>query len=168
MQHVAEQQTRRRSPRDAAGAVAAALGLAACGSSGGSSRSRPAPSRRSCSPSRAWAPRARQTQTAINAFEKANPNIKVKIDVLSSDSTTYLSQLENSFIAGSPTPDVFESDVTYPAKFAQAGWVLNLSQPAPGHEPVLPDRGRGGHVQRQRRTRCRGSTTPRACTTGPT
>ena len=64
-----------------------------------------------------------QTQVAINAFEKANPNIKVSVQVLSSDSTTYLSQLEHDFISGSPTPDVFESDVTYPAKFAQAGWV---------------------------------------------
>ena len=69
-----------------------------------------------------------QTQTAINAFEKANPNIKVTVQVLSSDSTTYLSQLEHDFISGSSTPDVFESDVTYPAKFAQAGWVLPLTQ----------------------------------------
>ena len=69
-----------------------------------------------------------QTQVAINAFEKANPNIKVPVQVLSSDSTTYLSQLEHDFIAGSSTPDVFESDVTYPAKFAQAGWILPLTQ----------------------------------------
>jgi multiple sugar transport system substrate-binding protein len=69
-----------------------------------------------------------QTQVAINAFEKANPNIKVTVQVLSSDSTTYLSQLEHDFIAGSSTPDVFESDVTYPAKFAQAGWILPLTQ----------------------------------------
>jgi multiple sugar transport system substrate-binding protein len=51
--------------------------------------------------------------------------------VLSSDSTTYLSQLEHDFISGSATPDVFESDVTYPAKFAQAGWVLPLTQFSP-------------------------------------
>jgi len=70
----------------------------------------------------------KQTQLAINGFEKANPNIKVNVQVLSSNSTTYLSQLEHDFISGSPTPDVFESDVTYPAKFAQAGWVLPLTQ----------------------------------------
>ncbi len=87
-----------------------------------------------------------ETQKAINGFEKANPNIKVKIDVLSPDSTTYLSQLEHSFIAGSTTPDVFESDVTYPAKFAQAGWVLNLDKLSPEHDPVLPARGRRGHL----------------------
>jgi multiple sugar transport system substrate-binding protein len=68
------------------------------------------------------------TQSAINAFEKANPNIHVTIDVLSPNSTTYLQQLQNDFLANSSTPDVFESDVTYPAKFAQAGWVLNLTK----------------------------------------
>jgi multiple sugar transport system substrate-binding protein len=79
-----------------------------------------------------------QTQTAINAFEKANPNITVKVQVLSSDSTTYLSQLEHDFIAGSSTPDVFESDVTYPAKFAQAGWVLSLAQFNPDMSQFFP------------------------------
>ncbi|HET9897591.1 MAG TPA: extracellular solute-binding protein [Streptosporangiaceae bacterium] len=79
-----------------------------------------------------------ETQKAINAFEKANPNITVKIDVLSPDSTTYLSQLEHSFIAGATTPDVFESDVTYPAKFAQAGWVLNLAQLNPDMSQFFP------------------------------
>ena len=69
-----------------------------------------------------------QTQKAITAFEAANPNIKVTVQVLSSDSTQYLATLEHDFIAGSSTPDVFESDVTYPAKFAQAGWVLPLTQ----------------------------------------
>jgi multiple sugar transport system substrate-binding protein len=68
-----------------------------------------------------------QTQAAIRAFEKANPSITVKIDVLSPNSTTYLQQLQQRFIAGSGTPDVFESDVTYPAKFAQAGWVKPLT-----------------------------------------
>src|SRR5260221_12138843 len=61
----------------------------------------------------------KQTQVAINAFEKANPNIKVTVDVLSPNSTTYLSQLEQSFTAGSPTPDVFARDVTYPAQLDQ-------------------------------------------------
>jgi multiple sugar transport system substrate-binding protein len=75
-----------------------------------------------------------ETQKQISAFEAANPTIKVSIQVLSPDSTTYLSQLEHDFISGSSTPDVFESDVTYPAKFAQAGWVLGLNQftPDPG------------------------------------
>jgi multiple sugar transport system substrate-binding protein len=79
-----------------------------------------------------------QTATAIKAFEKANPAITVKIQVLSSDSTTYLSQLEHNFIAGSSTPDVFESDVTYPAKFAQAGWVLSLKSLNPNLKSFFP------------------------------
>jgi multiple sugar transport system substrate-binding protein len=79
-----------------------------------------------------------QTQAAITAFEQANPNIKVTIDVLSSDSTTYLQQLQQRFIAASPTPDVFESDVTYPAKFAQAGWVMNLAQFSPDTSKFFP------------------------------
>jgi multiple sugar transport system substrate-binding protein len=79
-----------------------------------------------------------QTQAAINAFEAANPSIKVTPDVLSSDSTTYLSQLENFFTAGSSTPDVFESDVTYPAKFAQAGWVLDLDSLNPNMSQYFP------------------------------
>jgi multiple sugar transport system substrate-binding protein len=69
-----------------------------------------------------------ETQKEINAFEAANPTIKVDVQVLSSNSTTYLSQLEHDFISGSSTPDVFESDVTYPPKFAQAGWLLPLTQ----------------------------------------
>jgi multiple sugar transport system substrate-binding protein len=79
-----------------------------------------------------------QTQKAITAFEKANPNIKVNIQVLSSDSTTYLQQLEHAFIAGSSTPDVFESDVTYPAKFAQAGWIQPLTKFSPNTSQFFP------------------------------
>ena len=79
-----------------------------------------------------------QTQAAINDFMKANPDIKVNIQVLSSDSTTYLSQLEQSFIAGSSTPDVFESDVTYPAKFAQAGWAMALDGFSPDMSQFFP------------------------------
>ncbi|HEU0250815.1 MAG TPA: extracellular solute-binding protein [Solirubrobacteraceae bacterium] len=68
-----------------------------------------------------------QTKKAIVQFEKVHPNIKVSIDVLSPNSTTYLQQLQQRFIAGSPTPDILESDVTYPAKFAKAGWIKSLS-----------------------------------------
>jgi multiple sugar transport system substrate-binding protein len=106
----------------------AALGLAACSSSGSTKAVTASAKQSIVFAESGLGTEGQQTQTAINGFEKANPNIKVKIDVLSPDSTTYLSQLENSFTAGSPTPDVFESDVTYPAKFAQAGWVLNLTK----------------------------------------
>ena len=42
-----------------------------------------------------------QTQKTINDFEKANPNIHVNILVLSPNSTTSVTQLEDCFIAGS-------------------------------------------------------------------
>ncbi|MGH3190228.1 MAG: extracellular solute-binding protein [Streptosporangiaceae bacterium] len=124
-----------RSMRWRVGAVGLTVGLvalsAACSSSSSSSGSS-APTSSSGKQTITFAEsglgsEGTQTQKAINAFEAANPNIKVNVDVLSSDSTTYLSQLENDFIAGSSTPDIFESDVTYPAKFAQAGWILPLT-----------------------------------------
>ncbi len=108
-----------------------AAGAAAC-SSGGSSSSVAASSKQTIVFAESGlGTEGQQTQKAINGFEAANPNIKVTVQVLSSDSTTYLSQLEHDFISGSSTPDVFESDVTYPAKFAQAGWVLPLTQFSP-------------------------------------
>lgn len=114
--------------------VALATGAAACSSGGsggssGSGSSVPASAKQTIVFAESGlGTEGQQTQAAISAFEKANPDIKVTVQVLSPDSTTYLSQLEHDFIAGSATPDVFESDVTYPAKFAQAGWVLPLTQ----------------------------------------
>ncbi len=89
----------------------------------------------------------KQTQAAITAFEKANPKITVHIQVLSPDSTTYLQQLQHAFIAGSTTPDVFESDVTYPAKFAQAGWALPLSQFSPNMHQFFSTEAAAGEYQ---------------------
>jgi multiple sugar transport system substrate-binding protein len=125
---------KRRTPRWRAvtvsvGAVALAAGAAACSSGGGSTSSVAASAKQTIVFAESGlGTEGQQTQVAINAFEKANPNIKVQVQVLSSDSTTYLSTLEHDFISGSTTPDVFESDVTYPAKFAQAGWILPLTQ----------------------------------------
>jgi multiple sugar transport system substrate-binding protein len=90
-----------------------------------------------------------QTRTAIHAFEQANPNIKVSIDVLSPDSTTYLQQLQQRFIAGSSTPDALESDVTYPAKFAQAGWVRSLNSFGPNMSQFFPTQVAAGQYQGQ-------------------
>jgi multiple sugar transport system substrate-binding protein len=112
-------------------AAALAMGAAACSSGSSSSTVSASAPQTIVFAESGLGSEGTQTQAAINAFEKANPNIKVSIQVLSSDSTTYLSQLEHDFISGSSTPDVFESDVTYPAKFAQAGWVLPLTQFSP-------------------------------------
>jgi multiple sugar transport system substrate-binding protein len=117
-----------RSALITAGALALAAGAAAC-SSGSSTPAVSASAKQTIVFAEAGlGTEGQQTQVAINDFMKANPNIKVTVQVLSSDSTTYLSQLEHDFISGSATPDVFETDVTYPAKFAQAGWVLPLSK----------------------------------------
>src|ERR1700743_371173 len=110
------------------GTVALAAGAAACSAGGSSSSVAASASQTIVFAESGLGTEGTQTQVAINAFEKANPNIKVQVQVLSSDSTTYLSTLEHDFTSGSSTPDVFESDVTYPAKFAQAGWVLPLTQ----------------------------------------
>jgi len=113
----------------AVGVIALATGAAACSSGGSSSSSVAATAKQTIVFAESGlGTEGAQTQKAIDGFEAANPNIKVSVQVLSPDSTTYLSQLEHDFIAGSSTPDVFESDVTYPAKFAQAGWILPLTQ----------------------------------------
>ena len=109
-------------------ATVLAAGVAACSSGGGTSSVAASSSQTIVFAESGLGTEGQETQKEINAFEAANPNIKVSVQVLSSDSTTYLSQLEHDFIAGSSTPDVFESDVTYPAKFAQAGWVDSLAQ----------------------------------------
>jgi trehalose/maltose transport system substrate-binding protein len=121
-------------------AAVAAIGLAAAGCGSGGSNNKVAGSAKQTIvfAESGLGTEGQQTQAAINAFEKANPNIKVTVDVLSSNSTTYLSQLEQSFTAGSSTPDVFESDVTYPAKFAQAGWILSLKQFHPDMARFFP------------------------------
>jgi multiple sugar transport system substrate-binding protein len=67
------------------------------------------------------------TQKQVKDFEKANPNINVVVDVLSSDSTVFLSQVNNSFASGASTPDLIESDVTYTAKWAAAGYISPVS-----------------------------------------
>lgn len=88
-----------------------------------------------------------QTQVAIKNFEKINPNIKVSIDVLSPNSTTYLQQLQQRFIAGSSTPDILESDVTYPAKFAKAGWIAALTSFSPNMSRFFPTQAKTGEFE---------------------
>jgi multiple sugar transport system substrate-binding protein len=68
-------------------------------------------------------------QKQVTEFEAANPNIKVTVDVDSSNSTVFLSQINNSFAAGASTPDLVESDVTYTAKWAAGGYLAPVSCP---------------------------------------
>jgi multiple sugar transport system substrate-binding protein len=63
----------------------------------------------------------------VKEFETANPNINVVVNVDSSNSTVFLSQINNSFSAGASTPDLVESDVTYTAKWAAGGYLQPVS-----------------------------------------
>jgi multiple sugar transport system substrate-binding protein len=63
----------------------------------------------------------------VKEFEAANPNINVVVNVDSSNSTVFLSQINNSFAAGASTPDLVESDVTYTAKWAAGGYLAPVS-----------------------------------------
>jgi len=65
----------------------------------------------------------------VSEFNTANPGIKVIVDTDSSNSTVFLSQVNNAFAAGSSSPDVVESDVTYTAKWAAGGYLSPVSCP---------------------------------------
>jgi multiple sugar transport system substrate-binding protein len=71
------------------------------------------------------------TKTAIAGFEKLHPNIKVSLLSLSSNSTVAQEQEEHYFLAGSSTPDVLYTDVTWPSTFARSGWIANLNSLKP-------------------------------------
>jgi multiple sugar transport system substrate-binding protein len=66
------------------------------------------------------------TANAVKAFEKIHSNIKVTILSLSPTSDVAEQQLEHYFIAGSSTPDIVTTDVTWPSTFARSGWIANL------------------------------------------
>jgi trehalose/maltose transport system substrate-binding protein len=65
----------------------------------------------------------------VAEFNTANPGIKVVVDTDSSNSTVFLSQVNNAFAAGASSPDVVESDVTYTAKWAAGGYLAPVSCP---------------------------------------
>lgn len=125
--------SRGRPGRSKGGAALLAVGavgavLAGCGSSEESTKSVPASAKQTITFALAGlGSEGEATEAAVKKFEQANPNIKVKIEVLSSNSTTYLQQLQTRFEGGSKSPELLESDVTYPAKFAQAGWIKPLT-----------------------------------------
>lgn len=120
-----------------AAAATALLGLAACGASSPEPSGSGGARQTIVFAESGLGAEEQQTQQAVDGFERAHPDIHVKLDVLSPNSTRYLSQLEHSFTAGSATPDVFESDVTYPPKFARAGWALDLRRFSPDMKRYL-------------------------------
>lgn len=78
------------------------------------------------------------TKAAITAFEKLHPNITVTLQSLSSSSTVAEEQEEHNFIAGSSTPDVLYTDVTWPSTFARSGWIANLDSLKPDTSEFFP------------------------------
>jgi multiple sugar transport system substrate-binding protein len=108
-------------------------GLAACGSSSSSSGAQVSASAKQTIvfATQGLGSEGTATTSAIAAFEKLHPNIKVSILSLSPTSDVAEEQLEHYFTAGSSTPDVVTTDVTWPATFARAGWIANLSSYKP-------------------------------------
>lgn len=78
------------------------------------------------------------TSAAVAAFEKAHPNITVKLLVLSPTANSAYQQLTQRFVSGSSTPDVITADVIWPATFARAGWIANLAQFHPNTSQFFP------------------------------
>jgi multiple sugar transport system substrate-binding protein len=114
-------------------AAVIAVGLAACASSGsGSGTSAGSQVPASATQTIVFATaglgsEGTATKAAVAAFEKLHPNIKVSILSVSSTSTVAEQQEEHYLIAGSSTPDVLYTDVTWPSAFARSGWIANLS-----------------------------------------
>src|SRR6185437_10822419 len=122
----------RRQALAVAAISAVALGVAACGSSGGSGAGAGTQVAASAKQTIVFATQGlgsegTATKAAVAAFEKLHSNIKVQILSLSPTSDVALEQLQHYFIAGSATPDVITTDVTWPATFARSGWLDNLS-----------------------------------------
>lgn len=78
------------------------------------------------------------SKAAVAGFEKAHPNIKVKILTLSPVSNNAYQQLQQRFVAKSSTPDVITSDVIWPATFAKAGWLAPLDSFHPDTSRFFP------------------------------
>jgi multiple sugar transport system substrate-binding protein len=74
---------------------------------------------------------AAQTKQAIKAFERQNPSIKVKLDVLSftsPNSPLYSEQLERQLQEGAAGPDLVEIEMTQTQVLEKAGWIASLSR----------------------------------------
>jgi multiple sugar transport system substrate-binding protein len=143
-----ERASRRRS-RELLGtllALSAGLCLSACGSSAGTSSAKQIAAK---GPQTiVWAVQGGvsggvgseglASRDVIANFEKAYPNIKVKVLALSSDADTALQTVDQHFIAGDGTPDLIDSDPTWVAPFANAGFIVPMSRVGVGANLFLP------------------------------
>jgi multiple sugar transport system substrate-binding protein len=135
-------QARGRRPRAPLAAVTAAamvaLGVAACGSSSTSAQVPASAKQTIVFATAGLGTEGQATKRAIAAFEKLHSNIKVTILNLSSNSTVAQEQEEHYFLAGSSTPDVLYTDVTWPSTFARSGWIANLNSFKPDKSAFFP------------------------------
>lgn len=105
-------------------------GASACSSSGSSAPQQSASSKQSITFAiSGLGAEGTYLEKQVKEFQTANPNINVNVDVDSSNSTVFLSQINNSFSAGASTPDLVESDITYTAKWAAGGYLAPVSCP---------------------------------------
>src|SRR5207247_7947011 len=84
------------------------------------------------------------TKKAVDEFNKANPTIQVAIQALSPQPDVAYQQLTQGFVAGSPTPDVIASDVTWTATFAEAGWIQPVNRFNPNRSDFFGGQMQGG------------------------
>lgn len=128
--------------------AAAALVAAACGGGGSTSSQTSASANQTVVfASAGLGTEGQATQAAANDFQKLHPNIHIQLLALSSNSTQFLQQIQQRFIAGSSTPDVIESDVTYPATFAKAGWIAPLDKYGTDLSAYFPGMVKAGQYQ---------------------
>jgi multiple sugar transport system substrate-binding protein len=126
------------------------LAAAGCGSSGGAAAGKQVPASASQTiefATQGLGSEGTATTAAVKAFEQANPKIHVHILPLSPTSDVALEQLQQRFIAGSATPDVITSDVTWPATFARSGWLANLARFHPQTSAFFPGQMASGEYQ---------------------
>jgi len=114
-------------------------GLAACGSSTSSSSQVSASATQTIVfATQGLGSEGSATASAVAAFEKLHPNIKVSILSLSPTADVAEQQLEHYFTADSSTPDVVTTDVVWPSTFARAGWIANLASFKPDTGAFFP------------------------------
>lgn len=71
-----------------------------------------------------------QIEREIKAFERHDPQVRVKLDVLSPstpDAPLYLEELEHQLRTDTNAPDLMELEVTQPQMLAKMGWIRSLT-----------------------------------------
>jgi multiple sugar transport system substrate-binding protein len=147
--HVSVKRRRGRPARPLAAVslISAALtALAACAGSSGSTPTAATAHQSITFATAALGSELSATKAEITSFEKAHPNITVRLVQLASTSNDAYQQLTHYFIAGSSTPDVIDADTAWPASFARAGWIIPLTKYV-STGALMPDAAAAGTYQ---------------------